>query len=533
IAQALGGTRHGLDQLVFALERAAHDDRVDGVVARIGGDKHGMATTQEMRDAILRFRGSGKFAVAFAETFGEVGPGNQSYYLATAFDEVWLQPSGDVGLTGLAAEAPFLRGALDKLGATPRMDHRHEYKNAKNMFTERSMTPAHREATTAVMRAMSTQLVAGIAEGRGLEPAKVARIIDGGPYYGEEATQLGLVDHLGYRDQVMDAVRERAGGEAKLLYFDRYLERAGSPYDDGARIALVFGEGSVTRGASSFDPIFGGPTMGSDTVAGALRAAIDDPEVKAILFRVDSPGGSYVASDAIWRETVRAREAGKPVIVSMGDVAGSGGYFVAMDAAKIVAHPGTITGSIGVLGGKVLTRDTWEKVGVTFDGVSLAANATMWSAQHDYTAIGWERFQAWLDRVYEDFTAKVAAGRDMPLGEVRAVAKGRIWAGSDAKERGLVDALGGYAVALELAREAAGLDADAAIELKIYPEAEGPIAKLLSGGPDSSEPPAPTQSTLTGLRELRPAAQTLRQLGFGPGSHGALAMPPVRLVGDE
>ena len=314
IAQALGGTRHGLDQLVFALERAAHDDRVDGVVARIGGDKHGMATTQEMRDAILRFRGSGKFAVAFAETFGEVGPGNQSYYLATAFDEVWLQPSGDVGLTGLAAEAPFLRGALDKLGATPRMDHRHEYKNAKNMFTERSMTPAHREATTAVMRAMSTQLVAGIAEGRGLEPAKVARIIDGGPYYGEEATQLGLVDHLGYRDQVMDAVRERAGGEAKLLYFDRYLERAGSPYDDGARIALVFGEGSVTRGASSFDPIFGGPTMGSDTVAGALRAAIDDPEVKAILFRVDSPGGSYVASDAIWRETVRAR----PITIAGG-----------------------------------------------------------------------------------------------------------------------------------------------------------------------------------------------------------------------
>lgn len=528
-----GGHAHGIDEVVFALERAAHDDRVVGLVARIGGDRQAMATTQEIRDAVLAFRASGKFAFAFAETFGEVGPANQSYYLATAFDEIWLQPSGDVGLTGLMADAPFIRGVLDNLEVTPQMDHRHEYKNAKNMITERAFTPAHREAMSAILRSQQGQLVAGIASARGLGEAAVQQRLDGGPYYGQEALDAGLVDHLGYRDQVMDAIRERAGGAAELLYFNHYFERAGSPHARGARVALIFGEGGVTRGASSFDPIFGGPSMGSDTVAGALRAAIDDPEVKAILFRVNSPGGSYVASDAIWRETVRAREAGKPVIVSMGDVAGSGGYFVAMSADKIVAQPGTITGSIGVLGGKMLTRELWQKIGVTFDDIQLAANASMWSAQHEYTAAGWSRFQAWLDRVYADFTRKVADGRGLPLAEVEKIARGRIWTGEDAKGLGLVDELGGYAVALRLTREAIGVEADAAIELHVYPEPKGPLAAILGGGPESSDAPAQAGVTIGGIGgmdELRPAARALRQLGLGPGAHGVLAMPELGLA---
>lgn len=531
VARALGGGGPTVDDLVAALERARTDDRVAGLVAHLGGAGSGFARTQELRDAIAGFRASGKFAVAFSESFGEFGPGNQGYYLATAFDEIWLQPSGDVGLNGLMLQGSFYRGALDKLDVNVRMDHRYEYKNALNTYTERAYTPAHKEASQAVLKSMFEQLVAGIADGRKLAPEAVRALIDRGPFLGPEAHEAGLVDKLGYRDEVMAAVKERAGAGAELLWHDRYLDRAGSPFERGARIAVVYGLGPVARGESSFDPLFREATMGSDTVAAALRAAIDDPEVKAIVFRVDSPGGSYVASDAIWRETVRAKQAGKPVIVSMGNVAGSGGYFVAMHATKIVAHPGTITGSIGVLGGKMITRQLFERLGVTYDSIGSSSNSEFFSDTHDYSAHGWQRFQAWLDRVYVDFTSKVADGRGLPIEKVREVAKGRIWTGADAKALGLVDELGGWPVALRLARESAGLAADADIELKVYPEGKGLLGTLLgSGKGDNSDAVAAEIQVAVGLaEELRPVAAELRALGLGPGAHGAVSTLPIAL----
>lgn len=530
IRKLLGGGETSLSDVVATLERAAGDDRVVGLVARIGGSGSGMAATQELRDAVAAFRATGKFAVAFSETFGEFDAGNQGYYLATAFDEIWLQPSGDVGLSGLLAQTRFLRGTLDLLQVDVRMDHRHEYKNALNGYTERAYTPAHKEALGAVLQSMHGQLVRGVAEGRGLDAAAVGALIDRGPFLGPEAAQEKLVDHLGYRDEVYAAVKERAGAGAQLLYADKYLERAGRPHTRGARIAVIYGVGAVTRGANSYDPLFGGATMGSTTVAGALREAIDDPEVKAIVFRVDSPGGSYVASDTIWRETVRAKQLGKPVIVSMGNVAGSGGYFVAMDATKIVAQPGTITGSIGVLGGKMLTRKLYERLGVTYDQIKTGDNADMFSDLDDYSAHGWQRFQAWLDRVYVDFTGKVAAGRGLPLARVQEIAKGRIWSGEDARAIGLVDELGGWPVALRLARESAGLAADAAIELRTYPKDQTLINQLLGDGPDNSESPAAVQAQIQLINDLRPVAQELKALGLGPGSHGVLATPDLTLA---
>lgn len=525
-----GGGGQTVADVLAALERARTDDRVAGVIAHVGGaGAGGMARTQELRDAIREFRASGKFAVAFSETFGEFGPGNQGYYLATAFDEIWLQPSGDVGLNGLMMQAMFLRGAFDKLDVAVRMDSRYEYKNALNMYTERAYTPAHREASQAILSSMFDQLVEGVADGRGLAPEAVRALIDRGPFLGPEAHAEGLVDRLAYRDEVMAAVKERAGAGAELLYADKYLERAGRPNRKGARIAVVYGVGAVTRGSSGFDPLFRDATMGSDTVAGALRAAIDDPEVKAILFRVDSPGGSYVASDTIWRETARARAAGKPVIVSMGNVAGSGGYFVAMNATKIVAQPATITGSIGVLGGKLLTRQLFERFGVSYDAVTSSANADMWSDTHDFSAGGWQRFQAWLDRVYIDFTQKVADDRGLSIDKVREIAKGRIWTGRDAQKLGLVDELGGFPVALRLAREAAGIAADAPIELHVYPESEGLFARLFGGGGDSSDDVAATRITVGLVDDLRPVAAQLRALGFAAGAHGVLSTPPVAL----
>jgi protease-4 len=510
--------------MVAALEAAAGDERVVALVAKIGGGVTGFAHHQELRDAVLRFRESGKPAIAWSDTFGEFGSGNAGYYLATAFDEIYIQPSGDVGLTGLNAESPFIAGTFEKLGVTPRMDHRYEYKNAMNTLTETEFTPAHEEALGAVIESLFDQMVAGIGERRGKSPEEVRAIIDAGPYLGQEAVEAGLVDGLKYRDEVYDRVEEAAGEDAELLYLNRYAERADGPWDEGETIALVYGVGQVVRGKSEYDPLGGSATLGGDSVAAALRQAIDDDKVKAILFRVDSPGGSYVASDTVWRETVRAREAGKPVIVSMSNVAGSGGYFVAMSADKIVAEPGTITGSIGVLGGKLLTRELWSKLGITFDSIQTSDNAEMWSSLEDYDEAGWARVQAMLDRIYEDFTSKVAEGRELPLERVQEIAKGRIWSGADARELGLVDELGGFSVALGLAREAAGLEPDADVRLKLYPPSKSPFEMLFGKGPDNSEGRAARAAAARVLETLRPVTGVLRQAGLIGPEPGALSM---------
>jgi len=342
--------------VVDAIDRASVDDRVKGMVARVGAVQMGMAQTQELREAVQRFRAHKKFAIAYAETFGEFGPGNGAYYLATSFDQIYLQPSGDIGLTGLMLESPFVKGTLEKLGMRFHGDHRYEYKNALNTFTETKFTAPHKEALEKVLNSWFGQLKEGICTTRGIPPDQFQALVDKGPYLGKEALDAKLVDGLAYRDEVFDQVKKKAAGDAEFLYLRKYLDRAGRPHDHGRTVALVYGAGGVSRGKSEYSPVSGSQTMGSDTVAGAIRAAVADKDVKAILFRVDSPGGSYVASDTIWREVVNARKAGKPVIVSMGDLAGSGGYFVAMAADKIVAQPGTITASIGVLGGKILTN---------------------------------------------------------------------------------------------------------------------------------------------------------------------------------
>jgi protease-4 len=336
---------------------------------------------------------------------------------------------------------------------------------------------------------------------------------------------------MAYRDQVYDKLDEKAGEDHELLYLHAYRKRAGWKHDDGEVVALIFGTGAVTRGKSSFDPITGSFTMGAATISKAFRSAINDDDVKAILFRVDSPGGSYVASDVIWRETVRAREAGKPVIVSMGNAAASGGYFVAANADKIIAQPGTLTGSIGVLGGKILIRDTWNKIGVTYDGVKTAENATMYSALHDYSEYGWSRHQDWLDRVYEDFTNKVADGRGMSLQKVRQVAKGRVWTGEAARERGLVDELGGFSVALRAAREAAGLPADADVKLRIYPRPKSPYEAFFGEPDESSETRAAVEAARRVIETMRPIGEVMDRLDHEPGEH-TLRSPEVRAEGE-
>jgi protease-4 len=507
--------RQTVRDVVDAIDRGASDNRVVGMIAKIGATPMGMAQTQEIRDAVQRFRTHKKFAVAYAETFGEFGPGNGAYYLATAFDHIYLQPSGDVGLTGVIMESPFVKGTLSKLGVTFHGDHRYEYKNALNFFTETKYTGPHKEAMTAIMTSWFNQMKDGICQARQIAPEKFQALVDAGPYLGHEAVAAKLVDAVAYRDEVYGDVKSKAGDGAELLYLDKYLSRAGRPHDHGRTVALVFGVGDVTRGKSDYDPVGGSQNMGSDTVAGAIRAAAEDKDVKAILFRVDSPGGSYVASDTIWREVVRARQAGKPVIVSMGDLAGSGGYFVAMAADKIVAEPGTITASIGVLGGKMLTSGLWDKVGLTWDEVHQGENATMFTGTHDYTPAEWARFQAWLDRVYVDFTGKVADGRKLPKEKVLEIAKGRIWSGQDAKDLGLVDELGGYDTALKLAKKAAGIPEGDEVKIVVYPQPKTFYQSVIERrSPESSDREAVGQTLARILEVVQPVARQLDAVGI-------------------
>jgi protease-4 len=481
LSSAFGKPPTTVRDVVDALEKAGEDGRVKGLVVRLNGTPGSTAVVQELRDAVKAFRAKGKKTVAFADTFGEGGGATGSYYLASAFDEVYIQPSGDLSILGPAVETPFGRDALAKLGVKPRIGQRHEYKNAVNTYTEQTFTPQHREATERFLASLFGQVVKGVAEGRKLSEEQVRAAVDAAPLLGSQAVEAKLVDGLLYRDEVYEKVKKDAGEGSKLLYVSKYLERAGRPNASGeSTVALIYGAGGIARGESQTNPMSGETTMGSETVAAAFRKAVEDKRVKAIVFRVDSPGGSYVASDTVRREVQRAREKGKPVIVTMGTYAASGGYFVSMDADKIVAQPGTLTGSIGVYGGKMVTADFWEKLGVNWEALGAGKNATMYSSDLDFTPEQLAKNEAFLDRVYEDFTAKAAAGRKLDVTKLREVAKGRVWTGEDAKEKGLVDELGGFPVALRLAKETAKLEGPVRVEL--FPKKKGAaevLAELL------------------------------------------------------
>jgi protease-4 len=517
------------------LRRAAEDPRVEAFVVKLGGSRSplGVAQAQELRDAVLAFRErSRKPTIAWAETFGELGRGTVPYYLASGFDEIWLQPSGDLCLTGLAAEVPFLKGVLDKAGITPQMAQRHEYKNAANLFTEEGFTEAHREATERIVTSTLEQMVAGIAAGRRLDVDEVLDLIDRAPLFSSDAVEAGLVDRLGYRDEVIADIRRRTGDgehEPVLLFIGRYgpsrleavkrkVSRAAGGDGDRDVVALVHVHGPIHLGRSGRQPFAGG-SAGSDSVGAAIRAAAKADDVTAVVLRVTSPGGSYVASDAIWREVVTARETGKPVVVSMGDVAASGGYFVAMEADRIVAEPGTITGSIGVVAGKQVVEGLAERIGLNHDHVVEGDHALMFSPFNPFSDSEWERLNDWLDRIYADFTAKVARGRRLPVERVHEIARGRVWTGADAKDRGLVDELGGLDHAINVARDRAGLEPTDRPTTRTYPHVPM-VARLRP--PQSSEDPA-AASVRLGLEAWGGFAGVATRLGLP--AAGPLTLP--------
>ncbi|TDW14112.1 signal peptide peptidase SppA [Kribbella kalugense] len=509
-----------LRELVSALRKGARDDSVVGVVAHLGGQRLSLAQVQELREAVADFRTSGKSAVAWTESFGESGQGTVAYYLATAFDEIWLQPSGDLAITGVSVQAVFIRGALDKAGVIPQFGKRREYKTAADTFTEKEMTAPAREMASRLAASAYEQIVEGIAVRRRLDTARIRELVDSAPLHAQAGLDAGLVDRLGYRSDVYDELEKQLQYDDRLLA-ERYIRRGPRtlhelrktlPWPQKPLVAVVRVTGGISVGRNSNSPM-GGPGSGSDTVGAALRAVAENEHVKAVVLRVDSPGGSYVASDAIRNEVLRLRSTGRPVIASMGGVAASGGYFVAMPADVIVAQPGTITGSIGVLTGKGVIRDAMGRIGISRDVVSEGANAQMYSAQEEFTDDQWARLEETLDRIYKDFVAKAAQDRGLPEERLEALARGRVWTGADAHGHKLVDELGGFQHALTLACNRAGLDRD---EIGVI---AAPHRNLLS------QLRAPTTTD-----DLAVSASPLTLDGLTTGLYSALGLPPAGVL---
>ncbi|WP_020592645.1 signal peptide peptidase SppA [Kiloniella laminariae] len=501
-----------LHDAIDALYRAQGDDRVKGLLIRAGQGSLGLAQAQELRRAVRDFTKSGKWSASFAETYGEAGHGTLHYYLASAAENIWIQPSGDLDISGFSMEMPYLRPVLDEIGVQPQFSQRHEFKGVMNTFTDKAMPEPVRKNTKAALDSILEQIANEISISRE-KPGEIIAFMNQAPFSALQALDNDLVDRVGYWDELL---AEAQVEDREFVHLSDYTFASQPTVPENApRIAVIYGQGEIHLGDSQGDPFFGGGmSMGSDTIAEALSDAIDDDTIKAILLRIDSPGGSYVASDVMWREVKRAKELGKPVIVSMGEVAASGGYFISAPADRIFANPVTITGSIGVAGGKMVLTGLWDKIGVKWDGVKAGENADLYSANKPFDSEGWTHLHDSLDRVYEDFTLKVSEGRGMSQPAVHTVAKGQIWSGAQARKNGLVDDLGGFREALQATREMAAIDAGTQHELVILPTPKDPLEELLEGLLGSSmilSDPAVINSVKEVVRVASPLLQEFEQ----------------------
>jgi protease-4 len=508
--------RHQLRPTLRALHDAADDRHVVALIAKVGGALP-WAAMQELRLGVQAFAASGKPTVAWAESFGEEAGDTSAYTLASAFDEIWLQPGGGLGLLGVGVDTTFLRGALDKLGIQPELEQRYEYKNAADRFMRTEFSDAHREALDRLVESIFTEAVNAISSGRGIDAERVRELADTGPRTAPEALEAGLVDRLGYRDEVYAALRKRVKDGAQLLFADRWTPRRkpALPARRKGHVALVEVRGAIVSGRTHRGPM--GRQVGSDSVSAALRSAARDKHAHAIVLHVDSPGGSAIASDTIWREVCRVRDAGKPVIVSMGAAAASGGYFIACPADVIVALPSTLTGSIGVFGGKIVVRELMDRAGLTTGSVAHGARSLMFSTRRRFTDDERDRLAAMIDAIYADFVAKVAQGRSRPVSDIEQIARGRVWTGRDALDVGLVDELGGLRTAVRIARERGRLPKTAPVRPALH---VAPLARL--GRPRSSDDPrAQVVASWPRMSELAAA--------IGLPDAAALRMPTIKL----
>ncbi len=487
-----------LHEISTTLDKAARDGRVQGLLLELRGARLTLAQAQELRLALARFADRGKPIIAYTDSFGESDTDLASYLVATIANEIWMQPSGTLDLSGPALERPYVAEALKTLGVGVRMDQRHQFKGGVDLFTQSNITPEYRAQLQALVDDLLAQTVEQIATARSLDPSEVRDVVEQSPLPAQDALTGKLVDGLGYAWEAEFVLGQKAKTTRVVSFFSYDDMVAGqAPAAPAAHIAMIDGVGPVLRRSAKEGP-FADPAMTSDRLTRAFREAIADRKVKAILFRIDSPGGSYIASDTIHGLVKLARDAGKPVVVLMGSMAASGGYFAAMGADRIIALPGTLTGSIGVYSGKFVLSELWSKLGITWAQIESAEGAGRESFNRDFTPAEWARFQDQLDRIYADFTGKLAAGRKLTPDQVDAVARGRVWTGRQAKQVGLVDELGDVQTAQAALRGLLSLPPEAELALVHFPRADDDLTTLLS--------------VMRAMRTIDAAAQTSARL---------------------
>jgi len=523
-----GGLFRGSRDLVEVIQllwRAADDPRVVGMYVEIGDENAGLARVQELRQAIANFRGKGKFTIGFAEQLGGTGSHLGDYYLASALEQIWLQPSGGFAVAGIAVETPFFKGGLDKLGVQIEGGQRYEYKSAPDSFTETGFTGPARENLQQLLNSLFGQFITDVSRDRRLEPAKLRRLVDSAPFDAERAREEGLIDRIGYRADALEEVWQRAGATRDVVTLSEYAGDEARPKPRGDVIALVRVNGPIMSGPAGGGLLEDDIMTSAEDVVDALELAARTKEVRAIVLRIDSPGGTYPASDAIADAVGRARSTGKPVIVSMGDIAASGGYLAAVRADVIVAQPTTITASIGVFTIWPVASELLSSLGVKVDRVSIGTNAGMYSTYQPPTPAQRAVVARELDAVYREFTRQVSEFRKLDGGRLDAAARGRVFSGVDAKRAGLVDELGGLQLALSIARAKAGIDETRPVEIRRYPDEQDRWQRVFDrlfrlAGVDASGP------TVRAPREVREA---LARMGIvaRPGNVRLPPLPPL------
>lgn len=512
---ALGGSGLSVINIVETLDQAEDDDRVKAVLIRLPEMGITPASADELRQAIDRFEASGKPVIAHSQGVYPIGAAISTYMLGASASELWMASTANLGATGFTLDELFLGRAFEKYGVEADFEKRYEYKNAVNTFTESDYTAPHREAQTSWMTSIYNASLAAAAVERRMQPAVLRQAIESGPHSAQEALQLRLIDKIGEAEAAEAEALRRAGDGAEIVEFSDYADAMGERTGSGRdAIAIVGGEGAIVTGrGGDASPFGGGSAIHSDDTAEAIYDAIEDDAVKAIVFRVSSPGGSPEASEQILTAVRAAKAAGKPVVVSMGDYAASGGYWISSEASAIVAQPTTITGSIGVFGGKFVLDEALGRFGVDMSHISVGGPyADAFSPDQPFTDGQQAEFAAAMDRIYAGFIQRVARGRDLDPARVGEIARGRVWTGAQARSLGLVDEIGGLFEAVARAKALAGIDADDDVRFKRYPKPKSPFEALSEAFGVSGET-ARALVTIGGVLNNPDAQKVLNRLG--------------------
>ncbi|HVZ27900.1 MAG TPA: signal peptide peptidase SppA [Rhizomicrobium sp.] len=500
-----------LMDIIFALDSAGRDGRIKGLVMRLGDGGVALSQAEELSQAIARFKARGKFVIAQATSFQ--GPGMGDYLAATAASEIWVQPKSDFGVSGAGVGEFFLRGLIDKVHATPQMVKRAEYKSAADTFMEKTMTSYDREQLTALTQSWYDGALNEIAAARHIGKDQVQAAFEASPQFAEDAKARGLVDRIGYDDDALSAALARAGSGAKPLKMSDYIKSRDDTPTLNANVAVIEAAGEIADGTARNNPFQTSSGIASDDLSDAIRQATRDSNIKAIVLRVDSPGGSVTASDQILDAVKKAQSKGKPVVVSMGSLAASGGYYISTSADRIVAEPGTLTGSIGVLTGKVSFGGTSDLIGARLDEVAIGKNTLIDSPVTAFTPDQLNAINHEADVIYQDFLTKVANGRHLPLERVGEIARGRVWTGSDAATRGLVNRLGGFWTAAAEAGSLGKLPPDQ-LSFRVYPKPRGFLeeAEALMGAGGDAVKALESLKTVMDLPPVRGVTEAVHEM---------------------